>query len=128
MGHRGEDANEGLSGRPLLSHQVDVEVTVLGVEVGVSPVGERLWHAEVAARDANVAVDDSDHLAVREAAGHRSFSSSVKVSTVHVGQPHPRKSLSPVRMGTSSTMASATVGQSRGSRGTRLRAAISTCS
>jgi hypothetical protein len=51
-----------------------------------------------------------------------SSSSRRSVSTVHVGQPHPRKSLSPVRMAASRTIASATVGQSRGSRGTRRRA------
>lgn len=44
---------------------------------------------------------------------------------VHVGQPQPRKSWSPVRMPTSRVMASATGGQSLGSRGTRRRATAS---
>ena len=59
-------------------------------------------------------------------AGHDSTSSARSVSTVHVGQPQPRKSWSPVRMPALRTMARATVGQSLGSRGTRRRAAAST--
>ena len=43
----------------------------------------------------------------------RRLSSARSVSTVQVGHPQPRESLSPVRMPASSTIASATVGQSR---------------
>jgi len=50
---------------------------------------------------------------------------SRRVSTVQVGQPQPRKSWSPVKMAASSARASATGGQSRGSRGTRRRAVAS---
>jgi len=55
------------------------------------------------------------------------FRWSRRVSTVQVGQPQPRKSWSPVRMAASRARASATGGQSRGSRGTRRRAVASWC-
>ena len=55
-------------------------------------------------------------------------SSVVSVSMVHVGQPQPRKSWSPVRIATLRARASATGAQSLGSRGTRRRAARSMCS
>ncbi len=61
-------------------------------------------------------------------AGHDSPSSARSVSTVHVGQPQPRKSPSPVRIAASNARARATGAQSFGSLGTRRRAAVSRCS
>ena len=55
-------------------------------------------------------------------------SSAVRVSTVQVGRPQPRKSLSAVRIAASVRIAAATVGQSRSSRGTRCSAVSRACS
>ena len=60
--------------------------------------------------------------------GDASASSRLRVSTVHVGQPQPRKSLSPVRIPTFRASARATGAQSLGSRGTRRRATAYRCS
>jgi len=72
-----ENGDEALPGRSLVVVRVDVEVAVLRVEVGVGAVAEV---AEVAAGDADVAVDDPRDLAVRQAARHVVASSFLGVA------------------------------------------------